>query len=603
MMDERLIPSRLVDPSERSGVKISVPRPPSRFRTWYTLARLIRLLLYLARKWLTRSLDGRDAGLRVRMFLERSGALWIRMGRIIALRSDMFSPGFCQELDKIGDLADGFPFDIARKVVDEELGKPLEAYFDSFSEKPFVAFTISQIHMAHLKREKTWVAVNVQRPFARETFSKDMRLIRRITGILGRFPSLKNMKWADLCHELEEIVQKELDSRYEASSARRLKQTLEEHDIYLYGIHAKYSSKRMLVTEFIRGALMIDFVVLNAKDPARLQRWLTRNNIKPKKLAKRLFNCVLRQVFEDNFFHGDMRATNMVLLRDSNFSVLDTRSVASNEAETLEKYRLFLKALINEEFEMAADIFFLLASVLPRVDTEEVKKDMIRMWKTWTLRAHIRDLPYDEKSLSYMFAQVNAIVLRYQFAVQWSALHLFRALANMENIVQHLAPETNVIEWIRRYFDDAKKRESIRAVEEAPITAMRLISKVREMPQRLAGYALFQDIVIRRQTQIVSGSTAKAGYVLGSLAGFAALVFFVGGLILGAEFLSRHHGLSLESTLGHQLSQITAPIPAIPYVAWFGVLGMMAYLWSFNRKMSRKFRAKDVRTPQSGGGG
>lgn len=600
MMDERLIPSRLVDPSERSGVTISVPRRPSRFHALYTLARFFRLLAYLAWKWLTRSLNGQDAGLRVRMFLERSGALWIRMGRIIALRSDMFSPEFCQELEKIGDLSTGFPFDVVRKIVDEELGKPLETYFDEFGEKPFVAFTISQIHMAHLKRENTWVAVNVQRPFVRETFTKDMRLIRRITGILGKFPSLKNMKWGDLCHELEEIVQKELDCRFEASSARRLKQTLEEHGVYLYGVHAEYSSKRMLVTEFIRGALMIDYVVLNAKDPARLQRWLTRNNIKPKKLARRLFNCVFRQVFEDNFFHGDMRATNMVLLRDSNFSVLDTRSVASNEAETLEKYRLFLNALINEEFEMAADIFFLLASVLPRVDTEQVKKDLIRLWKTWTLRAHIRDLPYNEKSLSYMFAQVNAIVLRYSFAVQWSALHLFRALANMENIVHHLAPETNVITWLRRYFQDAKQRESFKALEQAPVTAMRLITKVREMPKRLAGFALFQDIVVRRQTQIVSGSTAKAGYVLGSLAGFAALVFFFVGVVLGCVFLSQHHQLSLTNTLGNQLTQLTSPIPLLPYWLWLGVLGMVGYLWSFNRKMSKKFRAKDVRTPGGG---
>ena len=406
MLDKRLIPSRLVDPSERTGVRIAEPRRPSRFRLWQITRRIVRLVVGLAWLKITWRLNGQIAGQRVREFLQDLGALWIRAGRIIALRSDMLSPEFCAELEKINDLAPGFPFEIAKRTVEEELGKPLETYFEVFGEKPFVAFTISQIHMAKLRRENTWVAVNIQRPYAHEIFSKDMKLIRKFAGLLGKIPSLKNMRWHDLCHELSEIVKKELDFRYEASSAWRLKESLAEHGVYLYGVHKPYSSKRMLVTEFIRGALMIDFVVLSMKDPARLQRWLTRNNIKPKKLSKKLFECVFRQIFEDNFFHGDMRSTNMVLLQDSNFSVLDTRSVASNERETLEKYRLFLNAIINEEFEMAADIFFLLASVLPRVDTVEVKKDMIRLWKTWTLRTHIRELPYTEKSWTYMFSQL-----------------------------------------------------------------------------------------------------------------------------------------------------------------------------------------------------
>jgi len=598
MLDSTLIPSRLADPLERTGVTIVPPSAPSRLRTFHILYQFSAMLAGITWLWVRQRLDGEEAGRRVRECLERLGSLWIRTGRIVALRRDLFSIEFCQELDKIRDWEDGFPVETARRIVEEELGRPLETIFDEFGDRPFVATTSSQIHMAHLRRENTWVAVNVQRPYARQVFSHDMKLIRWMARILGSIPSLKMMRWADLCHELQTLINQELDYRFEASSVRHLKHTLAAHDVYIYSVYREYSAQRVLVTEFIRGALMADYIRIRKEDPATLQRWLATNNIHSKKLAKRLFECVLRQIFEDNFFHGDMRPGNIVLLKNSEFSVLDTRSVSSTEAETLQKYRLFLHALVNEEFEFAADTFFLLTSVLPRVDTVEVKKDIIRMWKTWTLRTHIRELPYNEKSLTYMFGELQAIVLRYRFAIQWSTMHMIRTLANMDAVIQHLAPETNSIKALKRYFLNAKKRENRAAFQNAQVTSIRLISKMREMPQRLAGYALFQDIVLRRQSQIISGSTAKVGYVLGSFFAITALLFCLAGIFLAFAFLRqmgiRIGGIPIDHLLGTQLSTAAEAIPHLHWLAWLGLLGAMFIAFRFNNKLATRFRAKDV---------
>ena len=167
MLDSRLIPSRLVDPSERVGVRIAPPQKPARWRWRHTMSVLFQLgklaaeiiLLHLRGR-----LKGRDAGRIVRERLEKLGALWIRVGRIVALRIDIFGLDFCEELDRIQDRADGVPWKSIQCILEEELGRPLETYFDEFQQTPFVATTISQIHMAHLRREDVWVAVNIQRP-------------------------------------------------------------------------------------------------------------------------------------------------------------------------------------------------------------------------------------------------------------------------------------------------------------------------------------------------------------------------------------------------------------------------------------------------------
>ena len=617
MLDSSLIPSRLVS---RSPIQIASPEPPSRFRSLQILYDLGRTLLGIVWLWSRRRLTSRESGRQVREHLERMGTLWIRAGQIAALRSDMFSMEFCEELDKIRDQRPGFPFAMAKQIVEEELNAPLDRYFDEFKEHPFAASTVAQLHLAHLRRENVWVAVNIQRPYARATFAQDFRLIRRIAGFLRMFPRWKNMRWADFCHELGQILHKELDFRYEASLTRQMKETLAAQGIYLYSVYRDYSSQKVLVTEFIRGALMSDFVTLSQEDSLRLQRWLEQNNIQPKKLAKRLFACVFRQLFEDNFFHGDIRAYNMVLLRNSEFSVLDTRSVSSTETESLEKLRLFLTSLANEEFEIAADLFFLTTSVLPRVDTVEVRKHMIRMWKTWTLRTHIRELPYNEKSLTYMLAELNKIVRRYNFAVQWKTLYMLRTLANMDAIIQYLAPEANCIKWMKRYFDDAKRRESQSSLRDSQVTALRLLTKARDMPQRLAGYALFQDIVLRRQTQVISGTTAKAGYVLGALSAIAAFAFLLAEIFLVCAYLDQlHHERVEKSTviasfgaqqstaeksrgevlLGPQLTRLARKIPILPNWAWIAALLTVLFLFLFNRRMVKRFRAKEVRIPKS----
>ncbi len=52
---------------------------------------------------------------------ERLGGLWIKTAQILAMRRDMFSKEFCDELSRLHDRAHGFPGEIARKIIEEDL--------------------------------------------------------------------------------------------------------------------------------------------------------------------------------------------------------------------------------------------------------------------------------------------------------------------------------------------------------------------------------------------------------------------------------------------------------------------------------------------------
>ena len=310
-------------------------------------------------------------------------AAWIKAGQLLSLRGDLFPADVCRELASLRDSGDGIPFESVSQILEADLRLPLKSTFDHFEEHPFLATSVAQLHRAYLRAEKAWVVVKVQKPHVTKLFQQDMSLIRKIAWLLNVLSVYPNMRWGIFCKQLDDLMTKELDFRYEASSLRRLKKTLRKHGVYVPETFSQYSSRRVLVMEFIHGALLSDAIALKQHDPARLQSWLDENHIQPKRLARRLFESVYRQIFEDNLFHGDMRPDNVVLLRHNRLAILDCRSVGSLEGELLTKYRLFLHALAHQRYSHAADLYFLAATSLPAVEMSRVKTKLTRIWRVW----------------------------------------------------------------------------------------------------------------------------------------------------------------------------------------------------------------------------
>jgi ubiquinone biosynthesis protein len=527
------------------------------------------------------------------------GTLWIRAGQILALRSDLFSAEFCAELSKLRDQGAAVPFEVVRRIVEEELSAPLEDGFDEFEEMPIVATTMSQIHVAHLRREKVQVAVRVQHPYARLIFLHDAALIQRLARMLEFFSVYPNMRWRELCQELDELMLRELDYRYEASSVREIRKKLRKQGAYVHRIFSRYSTPRVLVTEFVTGALMSDYIRLRRTDPKRLAVWLATNNIDPKRLASRLFNSVFRQVFEDNFFHADMHPDNVILLRNSRFSILDCRDVGKLESENLERHRMFFEALADGEYSSAADLYLLLATTVPVVDVADVKARLVRIWRAWEARSHVLDLPYDERSISQILNEVNGVTFDYKFASRWSLARLARTWANLDSSLAELDPRMNCRRAMRRYFRKAERRQARAAVAATLQTGVRSLNAAGELRKRLAEYRHFRDAVFRRQAQVFQGSTTKAASLVVALLGSTGLLFLFTEVFFGMALLHQHHGVAIQPLAGGQVAEAVMALPEIAEWMWAAILVALLYLHRRVRALKRGFSETEVRVPQA----
>src|SRR3546814_4910765 len=93
-----------------------------------------------------------------------------------------------------------------------------------------------------------------------------------------------------------------------------MRKLLKRHDIYVPRVFQDISTSRILVTEFIDGVLVSDYIRVSQQDPERIRRWCLANNVDPKKVGKRLFQSAMRPIFEDNLFHADIHPGNIMLL-------------------------------------------------------------------------------------------------------------------------------------------------------------------------------------------------------------------------------------------------------------------------------------------------
>lgn len=123
---------------------------------------------------------------RLRLALQQLGPVGVKLGQVLACRPDLIPPEYVTELRRLEDEVSPFPFEQARRVIEEDFGKPLEQLFDEFEEEPAAAASLAQVHKARLKGGPR-VAVKVQRPDAREIVEMDLQLLMAVARMAERY--------------------------------------------------------------------------------------------------------------------------------------------------------------------------------------------------------------------------------------------------------------------------------------------------------------------------------------------------------------------------------------------------------------------------------
>src|SRR5260370_41153405 len=205
ILGRETIPTHLLDPAERPQVVIRELAQPSRLWFWRMLIEFLNWTAGIVWLRVVRRLPPRELALRLRNYMEGMGGLWIKAGQLIAMRRDILPKELCDEMAKLQDQSYGFAPDIAKTIIEEELGGPIDWYFDEFADLPFGAASIGQIHRAHLRQEAVRVAVKVQRPNIAGLFRRQVTFLKFVARIMVVLHVLPELRPRELLWEIEKI--------------------------------------------------------------------------------------------------------------------------------------------------------------------------------------------------------------------------------------------------------------------------------------------------------------------------------------------------------------------------------------------------------------
>lgn len=162
----------------------------------------------------------------LRKGLLRLGPTFIKVGQQFSTRVDVLSPQFIRELEKLQDRVPPFPTKLAKEILDEELGGPVESFFDNFEDTPLAAASLGQVHRAQMKATGEQVIIKVQRPGLKEIFDIDLKNLRVIAKWLQKVdPKNDGAKrdWVAIFDETARVLYDEVDYTNEAKNAEEFK--------------------------------------------------------------------------------------------------------------------------------------------------------------------------------------------------------------------------------------------------------------------------------------------------------------------------------------------------------------------------------------------
>lgn len=241
----------------------------------------------------------RSAELIYRTALRLEGWL-VKACQFIGTRADILPPEYIEVLSRLHDQVPPRPFTAIKRRIEEELGKPLEEVFSSFSDEPVAAASLAQVHKATLYDGRQ-VAVKVQYPDIAALVDLDVQNIAFFVEWLARLEPRYDFRF--IVKELRRYIPLELDFVHEGRSAETVGQNFAARgdDVIVPQIYWQYTTPRLLVMEFMEGIKVTEVEALR------------QAGIDTRMVAQKLTEAYLQQILLDGLFHADPHPGNLLV--------------------------------------------------------------------------------------------------------------------------------------------------------------------------------------------------------------------------------------------------------------------------------------------------
>jgi glutamate-1-semialdehyde 2,1-aminomutase len=326
-----------------------------------------------------------------RYFL-KMGPVYIKIGQILATRSDLIPQNWVKILRELQDNVPHMNEADTRKVITKDLPLAFEEVFSEFSFQPLATGSIAQVHSATLLTGQK-VAVKVVKKNVRHQLKQNLDIIQLFVNILNfLLPSVQELGLPKRLQELRALLIIQADMKQEAEKQEAVYTNFKNHPyVRVPAVIQDLSTSNLLFMEFVEG--------IPGKDVHKVE--LKRNLV-----AQRFQDTIYTMLYMHGLCHGDPHPGNVFFTKEGAIILLDygiTVQLSEDEKWGLSS---FYYACTRKEWDIAVERF-----------TQHFVTDKDYVLQNWS-----------------EYAQEIERVLQYHFDVnttQWSTVSYFQDVSKV----------------------------------------------------------------------------------------------------------------------------------------------------------------------------
>lgn len=405
------------------------------------------------------------------------GPSFIKIGQAMATRPDIVGPDMALDLMRLQDKVPAFSGEEAIRIIELELGAPLDELFTAFDSTPVAAASIAQVHFATTKAGHA-VAVKVLRPGIEKAFARDLESFLWLARHMERFSAkIRRLKPTSVVETISETIALEMDLRFEAAAASELKDNSSGNDNYTVpDVDWDFTSRRVLCTSLVEG------IPFSRKDD------IITAGFDRKTLAEGLVYSFLSQALTFGFFHADLHQGNLFACTGNKITAIDFGIMGRIDKKTRRCLAEILYGFITQDYDLIARAHFNIGYV-PSDQSLDKFKQAIR-----AIGAPIVGKPVAEISVGKLLAQLFETTETFNMQTQPQLILLQKTMVTVEGVALDLYPGINMWDTSRPIIekwmmDNLGPQAKIRDFAETTLETLNRIPKIMDDVESLAAAA------------------------------------------------------------------------------------------------------------------
>ncbi|XP_058770011.1 uncharacterized protein LOC131643727 [Vicia villosa] len=375
-------------------------------------------------------------GLVLKETMLNLGPTFIKVGQSLSTRPDIIGVEMSKALSELHDQIPPFPRTVAMKILEEELGAPLESFFSYISEEPIAAASFGQVYFARTT-DGVNVAVKVQRPNLRHVVVRDIYILRLGLGLLQKIAKRKSdpRLYAD---ELGRGFVGELDYTLEAANALKFREVHSSFSfMHVPKIFLHLSKKRVLTMEWMVGESPTDLFSVST---GKVSEYSDRQRLDAKRrlldLVSKGVEATLVQLLETGLLHADPHPGNLRYTSSGQIGFLDFGLICQMEKRHQFAMLASIVHIVNGDWASLVRALIDMDMVRPGTNIRLVTMELEHALGEVEFKDGIPDVKF-----SRVLGKIWSVAFKYHFRMPAYYTLVLRSLASFEGLA--LAADRN----------------------------------------------------------------------------------------------------------------------------------------------------------------